>query len=359
MLPENPKVRTIGGSACTIIPIRGATNANPAVFYAPRHGLQVGEQLALSTGTEGSAYWPNWLIDKTFAFHSVASVPDPDHFTISYGEGWDSSSYQPWDVAFQSGARLPSGTGAFVGQVFYQTNAPDGNTVWQWNGSQWEHFVPVPNRRGPGYASPVVTAHANCNWSYTVDQLGPAGSGSAHLWNASMDSGPESIRPNWRIELKPSKSNASDYFLNVITAADTQMSSPPAVSMIGNAKINGASQRQGDSLGVQIVDKRGTYVAIFAALPNKVANVDYAAPHAGAAKHVVTGLLEGLYTITQNGKMLPPGHAGRDGSITFLETGGGQFEIKMVPQEPRRSIFERVFTSTLKPHPVFVANTLR
>ena len=130
LLPPTPKVRAVGGNACAMIPIQAATNANPAVYYAP-HGLRPGEGIGITSGANDTPYWPNWLFDRRFGEHTIASVPDANHFTISSGSGADSTGFKPLNVAFTSGRGVPHGAGAVPGQVYYEKEAANGNTVWQ------------------------------------------------------------------------------------------------------------------------------------------------------------------------------------------------------------------------------------
>ena len=150
-----------------------------------------------------------------------------------------------------------------------------------------------------------------------------------------MDTPPASARPNWRVEVKPSGNNATDYFLNVVTATDTKMSRPPEISLLTDSAFTDSAgpRRQSRVYGVQIVDTKGTYIAVFSASPARVAQMDYSAHHASAAKHVVTGLREGRYIVTQNARLLGQYSAGKDGSLTFKETGGGDFSVATATQK--------------------------
>ncbi len=344
VLPADATVRTVGGNACKAIPIQGATNANPAVFYAPSHGLQAGEWVGLATGTQpetgaGPVYWPNWLLDRYFAIHAVASVPDPDHFTLSPGYGADSTGYAAWSTAFSSGTGAPTGTGAFAGQVYYQTDGANGNTVWQWTGSAWANLVGAGWASPTGYTSPVVYSHSNCNWSYFVDQFGPPGSGPAHLWNPSMDYGAASVRPNWQVSISPPTGNLTDYFLNVLSATNTDAAAPPATTLItsgspaiqsGQAAGNtpqSTPPTQSSVYGVQIVDGGAVYVAVFSRLPVRTTILAYSTQHGGMALHVAADLARGKYVVLQNGEVLGTYLAAEDGSISFREWGGGDFRI--------------------------------
>ena len=155
LLPAAPKVRTVGGDACQTANILGATNANPAVYYMPDHGLTVGEAIKIETGAQkstggGPTYWPNWLIDRYFGSYTVATIPDPDHFTVSSGYASDTTSYQPWTTAFTSGNGAPAGAGAFTGQVYYQQDATGGKTVWQWNAAGAGTWVNLADQRQSG-----------------------------------------------------------------------------------------------------------------------------------------------------------------------------------------------------------------
>jgi hypothetical protein len=314
------KVRTVGGNACPLIRIQGATNAKPAVFYAPGHGLVPGEAIGISTGTEGSPDWPDWHIDAKFASHSVATAPDADHFTLD-GDV-DTTSLRPWAAAFTSGPGSPRAPGAFPGQVYYQTNAANGNTVWQWDqGGAWIHLSTIQGyKQGLGYLSPVVYSHANCNWAYFVDQFGPPGSGSAHLWIGAMDSPAANTRPDWLVQVTPGGNHLTDYFLNVVTATTTSVSSPPTAALIEGAGVYGA----------QIADRAGAYVAVFTTAASPVANLAYTALHPGAAMHVVSGLQPGDYTVTQNGNAISGAYsADQAGAIAFHEKGGGAFQVSL------------------------------
>ncbi len=326
LLPENPDVRTVGGNACTPIPILGATNTNPAVFYSPHHGLKPGELVGLATGTQpegggGPRWWPNWIIDRYFASHGIATVPDPDHFTLSQGYGADGGDRQPWKTAFLSGNGAPTAKGTFEGQVYYQQDGAGGNTVWQWTGGEWANLVGAHLALPYGYKSPVIYTHSTCNWSYYVDQFGPPGSGGAHLWNGTMDTPPVNVRPNWLETVTPSAHNATDYFLNVLTAAANTVSGGPAVSLLQGTGVWGA----------RIADRSGSYIAVFSTTPEATA-LQYNAAHDRAAIHVVAGMKAGAYTVTRNGAALPGNYtADQNGSISFQETGGGTIQIALKP----------------------------
>jgi hypothetical protein len=346
VLPASPNVRAVGGNACTPVPIQSATNGNPAVYYAPSHGLKAGESVRMDTGTVAAAgtnsqWWPNWLFDRTYGsscgFTAVASVPDPDHFTIS-GCGSNSSTYQPWSTAFTSGRKSPGGAGAFAGQVYYQTDARAGKTVWQWTGSDWVNLADTGRADPFGYTSPVIYSHSSCNWSYHVDQLGPQGSGGANLWEVAMDAGPANTLPNWLVAESPSSSNATDYFLNVLTATTTSVNSPPATKPITTGKptittltqqdARQASGRDNRVYGVLITDTGGSYIAVFSASAGGTMAMDYSAQHTGFALHVASGLVQGKYIVMQNGQPLPGEYTARkDGTISFKEKGGGDFRI--------------------------------
>jgi hypothetical protein len=338
LLPAMPNVRAVGGNACTPIRILGATNANPAVFYAPNHGLQAGEMVGIDTGTVrgGSTWAPNastpngWFLDNAYITAQVASVPDSSHFTIMGGNGsdgaYDSSTWQTWAAAFLTSSGHPSGSGSFVGQIDYDTSSPSGgNTVWQWDGSNWRNlyvaFGSIGYPAGLGYTAPIVYSHSNCNYAFYVDQLGPKGSGGAHLWNSSTDGALYSnmaLQPQWAIMEEPAGNELTDYFLNVVTATTTSVNSPPSVSLV-----------EGDrSFGVQIADSAGTYVAMFSTSNTVIDQRRYRVPHAGAAMHVVSGLKQGEYTVKQNGQAISGAYrADKSGAIAFHETGGGSFEV--------------------------------
>ncbi len=340
VLPSAANVRTVGGNACPVIPIQGATNANPAVFYAPAHGLQPGEAVGLATGVQpdsgGPVFWPNWLIDLYFGYYTVASVPDADHFTISSGYGSNSSGWLPWTTAFTSGVGAPTAPGAFGGQVYYQTDATNGATVWQWSGNAWVNLVAAGYGSPTGYKSPVVYTHANCNWAYYVDQFGPPGSPGAHLWNGSMD-GTVSQRPAWLVSVSPPTGNLTDYFLNVLSPTSTSVNTPPTTTLVTDAAPSirtgspvspEASGRKSNSVyGVQIVDGGGVFVAVFSTLPGGASTLAYSTQHAGIAMHVACDLTKGKYVVIQNGNAIGTFYAGDDGSISFHETGGGEFRI--------------------------------
>lgn len=335
LLPASPSVRTVGGNACASIPIVSCTNANPVVCYAPSHGLQAGEAFGADTGTTqyGSIWRSGWNIDTGYGnFLAVATVPDPDHFTVAMWNGngadvydipLDSTSYPPWATAFTSGRGAPAGAGAFTGQVYYQTGVT--NPVNQWDGSSWRNlysvFSGIGYPSGLGITTPVIYTHANCNWAYFVDQFGPPGSGSAHLWDSAADgytASQANVRANWLIAESPSSSNLTDYFLNVVTATTTSVNSPPSVSLV-----------EGDrAFGVQIADSAGTYVAVFSASTTVIDQRRYRVPHAGLAMHVVSGLKQGEYTVRQNGQAISGAYrADKSGAIAFHETGGGSFEV--------------------------------
>jgi hypothetical protein len=307
----------VGGDACKLIPIRGATNANPAVFYSPAHGLKPGEPIGISSGTDGTPWWAPWLFDRRFGQHSIATVPDPDHFTLSPGDGSDSTHYKPWTESFIGGNGKPL-KGLFAGQVYYQNDAPNGNTVWQFEGANWVQVATLPGlAQGLGYPSPVIYTHSECNWSYYVDHAGPPGSGGAHLWNGSLDNSAPDNRPNWLVEETPSAHNLTDYFLNVLTATVTSDKTAPPATLIESEGLHGA----------QIADRAGAYVAVFSAALDS-AGLHYVSTHAGPGLHVVSGLKQGEYTVTQNGTAISGSFtADRAGSIAFHETGGGTFQV--------------------------------
>jgi hypothetical protein len=346
LLPANPNVRTVGGNACTPIPIQSCTNANPTVCYAPGHGLQAGETFGADTGTTqyGSIWSPGWNLDNGYGnFLAVGTVPDPDHFTVAMWNGGsdaydvplNSTSYPLWATAFSSGAKAPSGSGVYAGQVYYQTGAK--NPVWQWDGSSWRNLYSVFSASGYpaglGITGPTVYTHANCNWAFYVDQFGPAGSGGAHLWNSSADGTAlqANSRANWLIAESPASSELTDYFLNVVTATTTSVNSPPAVSL----------NSSGRSHEVQIADSKGTYVAVFSNQSGAVIGHHYGAPHAGKALHVVMDLKAGRYTVKQNGQAISGVyHTNRSGAISFRETGGGTFDVSLESEDPVGSTHE-------------------
>jgi hypothetical protein len=326
--PSPRKVRTVGGNACAAIPILGATTARDALFYAPGHGLKVGESIGFDTGTgaDGGPWAPGWQIDNNNGPYSVASVPDPDHFTA----GVDSTGWPSWASSFASGTGAPGGPGGFKGQAYYQTDAPAGNTVWQWDPVQlWKQIYPFCAGAGApfcqnypsgwGYTSPIVYTHANCNYSYHVDQFGPPGSGPGFLWNASMDWGAPNTRPNWLVQVTASDSKLTDYFLNVVTATTTSVNNPPSTSLISGHGV----------YGVQISDSKGAYVAVFPT-DGPVASIDYTTLHAGVALHVISDLKPGQYAVTQNGKAISGDYrTDRSGAIAFREKGGGSFQAAL------------------------------
>ncbi len=327
LLPANRKLRTVGGNACAAIPILGATNANPAVFYAPAHGLQPGEAVGIATGAQpdngsGPAAWPNWLIDRYFAYHNVATVPDPDHFTLTSGYGSDSTGYPAWSTAFSSGNGAPAVSGSSTGQMYYQQDAAPGNRVWSWNYGSWQHLTGAGYVSSANYLSPVVYTHASCNWAFYVDQMGPAGTVNTpmqlHLWNGSMDLAALNTVPNWRIAEQPATGAAQDYFLNVIEPVTTSVGTVPATSLISAPGVYGA----------QIADASGYYVAVFPADPAPQLSISYSALHSGAGRHVVTGLSQvGTYLVAQGGSVIATAAADSTGALAFTETGGGAFQI--------------------------------
>jgi len=291
LLPASPNVRTIGGNACPITPIFSATNANPAVYYAPSHGLVVGESVRLDTGTvttdgTGSQWQPNWVFDRVYGsscgFNTVTTVPDADHFTVS-GCNSSSSSNQPWSTAFTSGAGSPTGNGTFTGQIYYQTDAAGGNTVWQWNGASWVNLSitgSIPGKSPAlGYTSPVIQSHASCNWSFYVDQLGPTGSTGAHLWETAMDATKDDAVVKWLIAESPASNSLTDNFLNVMVPTTTGGSNPVITQVTGTGIA-----------GAVIADSAGSYVAAMPTAPTPQTDLSYTAAHAGTGKHVVGGL---------------------------------------------------------------------
>jgi hypothetical protein len=326
LLPAAPKVRTVGGNACATKSITGATNANPAVYTIPGHGMVAGEAFRMETGLQYStggysAKWPNWQIDTYFASHTVDTVIDADHITISSGYGRDSTGYQPWTTAFLSGNGAPTGTGAFTGQVYYQQDATAGKTVWVWDAAApgaWKNAVTDYGVDAYGFTSPVVAKHASCVWTFYVDQLGPSGSGGAHLWNATQNNEDTSVHPHWRIEVQPASDATTDYFLNVVNPTDTTVGTAPATSQVSGSGIYGAV----------IADSGGSYVAVFS--PTVTDTLTYTATHSGAGKHVVSGLAPGTYAVTQGGSPLAGTHtADASGAIEFTESGGGVFAINV------------------------------
>jgi len=307
LLPASPNVRTVGGNACPVTPILDATNANPAVYYAPSHGLTVGEQVRLDTGTvttdgTNSQWWPDWLFDRTFgdscSGNAVASVIDADHFTVS-GCASDSSGNRSFASAFTSGTGAPSGAGAFTGQVYYQTDATGGNTVWQWSGSSWVNLSITGSATGKspalGYTSPVIQSHASCNWAFYVDQLGPAGSGGAHLWEEAMDITKDDAVVKWTIAESPSSNNTTDNFLNVLIPTTTSVSDPTVTQVTGTGVA-----------GAVIADSAGSYVAAMPTSASAQSTLSYAAAHTGTGKHVVGGLIPAAtFVVGQNTVAMP------------------------------------------------------
>lgn len=326
LLPSKPSMRTVGGNACAPIVIQNATNANPAVFYAPAHGLKAGENIGIDVGTFGAGgYLSNWFLEYNVSEFRVDTVPDPDHFTLRVlgaSSPLDSTRAQPFATTYnQQGTGAPVAPGAYYGQMYYQTDAANGNTAWIWSGSAW-----LQNKNnGTGYVGAVIYSHASCNWAYYADQYGPAGSGGASFWESALDNIAVNARTNWRLEIRPSAPATTDYFLNVLTPTTTAVTTPPTATLITR------TSRTGTVYGAQIVDSNGTYVAVFGQTSGKAGVLEYGAPHHGAGKHVVSGLVAGKYVVTQEGRVLGAHVAGNDGTISFSETGGGEFQVTPEP----------------------------
>ncbi len=326
LLPLNPNVRAVGGNACAPITIQGATNANPAVFYAPAHGLQVGESVGIATGAQpdngaGPQWWPTWLLDRVFAYHAIASVPDADHFTLTGGYGSDSSGYVPWTTQFAQGNGIPV-AGVPDGYMYYQLDAAAGQHVWIRGYGAWQHLTGMTFADAIITSGPVIYSHSICNWGFYVDHMGPAATVNTplqlHLWNGSMDLSALNTVPNWRIAVQPSTPQTQDYFLNVVNATTTGVSTPPAATLISSNGVYGA----------QIADANGFYIAVFPASPQAQTSVTYSATHSGTARHVVTGLAaSGAYVVTQGVAVLANVPADSSGAVTFTETGGGSFQV--------------------------------
>lgn len=134
-----------------------------------------------------------------------------------------------------------------------------------------------------------------------------------------MDTPAPDVRPNWRVEVTPSASNLTDYFLNVLTATTTNVNSPPRVSLIRSQGVYGA----------QIIDRQGMYVAVFPTSINEV-SLQYSTVHSGPAIHVASGLKAGKYIVTQNGAPVSGIYVtDAAGSISFHENGGGNFQVSV------------------------------
>lgn len=330
LLPSAPNVRTVGGNACTPKVIVGATNANPAVYNIPAHGLTVGEKLRLDTGTvavngTNSQWWPLWLFDVSFGgscvYNTVASVVDADHITIS-GCGGDSTGFPTFASSFTSGAGAPVAAGSSTGAVYYQTNAvPSGNNVWQWNGSAWINLQTTGSLSGfspsYGFNGPILRTHASCNWADYVDQFGPTGSGPAHLWEPAMDDTADSTKMAWMVAESPSSNNLTDYFLNVLTPVTTSDPAPTITQVTGS----GVS-------GSIVADASGFYIGVFPNVAISQTSLTYTATHAGTGFNVVSGLIANQpYSVIQSGTALTTATSDSSGSLSFSETGGGTFSI--------------------------------
>ena len=329
LLPASPVLRTVGGRNCAPVRIIDCTQANPMVCTtASPHGMAPGEQVSISAQVTNV---DPWSLDAGAAgtSFSVAANPAPTATTFSLLDLNNNpvnraGMAHSWAESYVEGPGAPASRACgFDGQTYFQTDATSSGNTWQCYtsyapGSQW---LKVPDL-GKTRTGVYLTAHSGCDWSYWVDQFGPPKSPGANLWSSFAEMGNPALQAQWRLEVRPSTPQTTDYFMNVITATDTKVNTAPAAVLISNDR----------AYGVQVNDSGGVYIAVFPATPGNLAGLDYSTRHAGKAIHVVTGLEAGTYVVSQNGAALSGRYrADGDGTISFRESGGGTFQIAQSP----------------------------
>jgi hypothetical protein len=322
LLPAGAETRAVGGHTFSPIAITGATLATNAVFTtANAHGLTPGEYIALSLGTGNNAT-PGWgVIDVFSAFYNqgttytVATTPSPTTFTLS--PPLNSTTFTSWATVFgNSGSSAPVGA-CTSGYMYYQTGATP--VPWYCTGTWNQGQLQEP------FASPVIAYHQIGGYEAWVDQWGAASSPGSNLTsNAEVTREilvvPPVASPTWRAEIQPPTSEATDYFLTVITPTSTSLASAPTSTLITATGWYGA----------QVTDTGASYVAMFptnGATPQTSAS--YTLSASGTVKHMVTGLADGTYVVTQGSTGIGSVTAAADGSVSFNSTGGGNFTINV------------------------------
>jgi len=387
LLPTAPNVRTVGGNACSRIQIVSCTSANPAVCYAPAHGLQANEPIEIQTGTiwyGGTNYssigYPAWNLDPQYGLSlATGAIPDADHFQLyawnggdTDYEGYDASSNPAWASAITSGSSAPTGT-TTQGYLYYQTGAAGGNTVWEGdNAGIWRQLYPYVSAygypAGIGLTAPTIVGHASCEWPAYVDHLGPAAASTAYSPNttynmpsrvtysgtsyANLQAGNYGHEPDlpasasWWIPYGAAHLWTSDYdgtyqsqSLYPQWAVMEQPSSnettdyflnvvTPTTTSVSSAPVTSLISGTG-AYGAMITDSGGYYVGVFSTNPSGVSSMAYTATHSGTAQHVASGLTAGIATVKQGSTTIATLAVDSSGAVPFTETGGGAFQINV------------------------------
>ena len=169
---------------------------------------------------------------------------------------------------------------------------------------------------GPLPAGMQITYHANCGYEgYVDDYLGKP----ANLWwptnNNPVYNG---LTPRWRAEVQPPPGSGADYFLNVLYPTTTSTASMPPTALIDVDNYYGV-----------VIRALSPEVALFSKPAEPQTRVDYTAEYDGNARHVITGLKPGRYTITWNGRPLPGNSkiAVAEGGLLHFTSPAGAFSI--------------------------------
>lgn len=309
LLPAAAKARTVGGHLT--VPICNATLANPVVFTTcSPHGMTVGEPVSISVGSTFSNWGGVEASSGDTPGFTVLSAPTSTTFTI----GFDSSALTAFTTVFTSGSGAPVGA-CTNGRMYFNTV---GGQPYLCQSGAWSTSGTFGQNGGP-----QVDYHRDGGWEEWVDQWGAAGAPGINLRN-NYGQYPTIYGlqlpgwfASWRVEMQPPSANLTDYFLNVVIPTTTAVSSPPATTLITASGWKGA----------QIVDTAATYVAMFPLSSSSQTSASYTSTHSGTGRHLVSGLSAGSYAVSQGGTSLGNFTAGADGTVSFSETGGGNFQV--------------------------------
>ena len=390
VLPATPKVRALGGNACTPITITSCTNANPAVCTtAAPHGLVANEAIEIQTGGiyyqgGGDAYSLQtgvaWNIDPNSL--TAAAIPtDSTHFQLYGINAYDgnpadqftvnTSAWASWASTFTSGSPAPSGTAPAAGYIYYQTGATGGNTVWESDSTRtWRQLYPYLSSygypSGLGLTAPTITSHASCNYADAADWMGPpvatasySGStvyaagqtvlsgGTSYVSTQAGNQGNALTNTVWWIPYGAQHLwlSTSDGNLSKILPLYPQwiVQEQPASSELQDYFLNvltatttSAGSAPTTSLisgtglyGAMVTDSGGYYVGVFGTNPSGVSAMSYTAAHSGTAQHVVKGLAAGAATVKQGGTTIATVTVDVSGAASFTESGGGSFQLNV------------------------------
>ncbi len=123
----------------------------------------------------------------------------------------------------------------------------------------------------------------------------------------------------WRVEVRPVVASTADTFLHVLSVATNGVAAMPATRLIDAGTAYGA--------------EAGDRVVLFAKTSTPVQNVDYTVESSGpAVRHLLTGMVPGLYGVTRNGVPVSGSPLTTSGERTlgFQTPGGVSVSVRWV-----------------------------